>query len=78
MLTASQTAGDMPGTLDETVLEDFTCKYGTFDSSKQVYFGFLVLNNTADLATLDISTTPYAIHSNSNFKNASLSWYIPS
>ena len=77
MLTASQTAGDMPGTLDETVLEDFNCKYGTFDSTKQVYFGFLVLNNPADLATFD-SSTEFAIHSNSNFINASLSWYIPS
>ena len=78
MLTASQTAGDMPGTLDETIIGDFTCKYGTFDSTKQVYFGFLVLNDNADLASFDPTTTPFAIHSNSNFLNCNLSWYIPS
>ena len=78
MLTASQTFGDMPGTLDENSIGNFTCKYGTFDSTKQVYFGFLVLNNNADLATLDPTTTPFAIHSNTNFLNCNLSWYIPS
>ena len=77
MLTASQTAGDMPGTLDETVLGDFTCKYGTFDSTKQVYFGFLVLNDPDDLISFD-PNNEFAIHSNSNFLNCNLSWYIPS
>lgn len=77
MLTATQTAGDMPGTLDETVLGDFTCKYGTFDSTKQVYFGFLVLNNPSDLISFN-PNNEFAIHSNSNFLNCNLSWYIPS
>jgi hypothetical protein len=77
MLTASQTAGDMPGTLDETLLGDFTCKYGTFDSTKQVYFGFLVLNDPADLIGFD-PNNEFAIHSNSNFWNCNLSWYEPS
>ena len=77
MLTASQTAGDMPGTLDETLLGNFTCKYGTFDSTKQVYFGFLVLNDPADLISFD-PNNEFAIHSNSNFLNCSLSWYEPS
>ena len=77
MLTASQTEGDMPGMLDENMIGDFTCKYGTFDSTKQVYFGFLVLNDQADLNSFD-PNNEFAIHSNTNFKDCNLSWYIPS
>lgn len=77
MLPAGTSEGDMPGTLDENTIGNMSCKYGTFDSSKQVYFGFLVLNNPADLATFD-STTEFAIHSNNNIWNCNLSWYIPS
>lgn len=77
-LPSGTDAGDMPGTLDETIIGNFTCKYGIFDSTKQVYFGFLVLNTVADWNTFNIATTPYAIHSNTNFKNCDLSWYNPS
>ena len=77
MLTAAQTTGDMPGTLDHEALGPFSTKYGTFDSTKATYFGFLVLNNPADLATFNPNSTGYGIHSNSNFRNMTLNWFIP-
>lgn len=76
-LPAGTSEGDMPGTIDHEAIGPLTCKYGTYDSSKQVYFGFLVLNNTADLNTFDATTSPYAIHSNTNFRDCSINWFIP-
>lgn len=77
MLTAAQTTGDMPGTLDANTIGNLTCKYGAYDSTKQVYFGFLVLNDSADLDSFDATTTPFAIHSNTNYIDCNLNWYIP-
>ena len=68
-------AGDMPGTLDHDSLGPCTCKYGTFDTTQNTYFGFLVLNNTSHLSTFNPSSTPFAIHSNTNFRNMTLNWY---
>lgn len=79
MLTASQTEGDMSGTLDYLVYGPLSRKYGSFDSTKTVYFGLLVLNDPADLATLDVASTGYAIHSNQYFlATITLNWFIPS
>jgi hypothetical protein len=75
MLTAAQTTGDMPGTLDHEALGPFSTKYGTFDSSMTTYFGFLVLNDPADLATFDPYSTGYGIHSNQYFKDMTLNWF---
>lgn len=75
MLTAAQTTGDMPGTLDHETLGPFSTKYGTFDSSMATYFGFLVLNNPADLATFDPYSTGYGIHSNQYFRDMTLNWF---
>jgi hypothetical protein len=77
MLNASQTTGDMPGILDHEALGPFSTKYGTFDSTKTTYFGFLVFNSDTDLATFDPNSTGYGIHSNSNFKDMTLNWFIP-
>lgn len=76
-LTAQQTTGDMPGILDHESLGPFSTKYGTFDSPKTTYFGFLVFNSDTDLATFDPNSTGYGIHSNSNFKDMTLNWFIP-
>lgn len=43
-LTASQGNTDMPGTLDYGTYGPFTREYGTYDSTKDVYFVFLVTN----------------------------------
>jgi len=43
-LTASQGNTDMPGTLDYSTYGPFTREYGTYDSTQDVYFVFLVTN----------------------------------
>ena len=43
-LTSSQGNTDMPGTLDYSTYGPFTREYGTYDSTKDVYFVFLVTN----------------------------------
>lgn len=43
-LTTSQGNTDMPGTLDFSTYGPFTREYGTYDSTKDVYFVFLVTN----------------------------------
>ena len=75
MLAADQTTGDMPGVLDYQAYGPFSTKYGMFDSTKTTYFGFLVLNNAADLATFNPSSTKYAIHSNQYFQDMTLNWF---
>ena len=44
MLNASTSAGDMPGTLDYSTYGPTDKHYGTYDSTKNVYFAFLVTN----------------------------------
>ena len=77
MLPASATTGDMPGVLDHESYGPFSTKYGSFDSSKNTYFGFLVFNTDTAIASFDSSTTPFAIHSNKNFTDMTLNWFIP-
>lgn len=77
MLPADVTAGDMPGVLDYETLGTFSTKYGTFDPSGATYFGFLVLNDPADLGTFNPNSTGYGIHSNQYFADMTLSWLIP-
>jgi hypothetical protein len=67
----------MPGILDHESLGPFSTKYGTFDSTKTTYFGFLVFNSDTDLATFDPNSTGYGIHSNTNFRDMTLNWFIP-
>lgn len=43
-LTASQSNTDMPGTLDYSTYGPFAREYGTYNSSQDVYFTFLVTN----------------------------------
>lgn len=77
MLPAGTAQGDMAGTLDHELYGPFTCKYGTFDSTKPVYFCFLVLNDPANIEAFDSATTAFGIHSNQYFQNFSLNWFIP-
>lgn len=78
MLDANTAAGDMPGTLDYESYGPFSCLYGTYDSSKTTYFGFIVLNDPANITSFDPATTGFGIHSNSNFRDMVLNWFIPS
>lgn len=77
MLPASATTGDMPGVLDHESYGPFSTKYGTFDSNKTTYFCFLVFNTDTAIASFNSSTTPFAIHSNKNFIDMTLNWFIP-
>lgn len=74
-LSASESRGDMPGTLDYSTYGPMDKEFGTFDSTRDVYFGFLVLNSPID-GTFDWSTTPYGIHSNTNFRNSVINWFV--
>lgn len=75
MLTAAQSTGDMPGTLDYSTYGPMDKEFGTFDSTRVVYFGFLVLNSPIN-SSFDWTTTPYGIHSNKNFRNAVINWFV--
>ena len=77
MLPAGTDTGDMPGTLDHELYGTFGCIYGTYDTAKSVYFGFLVLNDPSDLAGFNPATKKFGIHSNTNFKDMTLNWYSP-
>ena len=77
MLPAGTAQGDMAGTLDHELYGPFTCKFGTFDPAKPVYFCFVVLNNPADIEAFDSATTAFAIHSNQYFVTFPLNWFIP-
>lgn len=77
MLPAGTAQGDMAGTLDHELYGPFTCKFGTFDPTKPVYFCFVVLNNPADIESFDSATTAFAIHSNQYFVTFPLNWFIP-
>lgn len=75
MLTSNSSAGDMPGTLDYSTYGPMDKEFGTYDSSDDVYFGFLVLNSPID-SSFSWSTTPFGIHSNSYFKDSVINWFI--
>lgn len=76
-LAAGVTGGDMPGTLDHELYGQFETRYNTFNSASSTYFGFLVLNSSADIFTFDAATTKYGILTNSNFRDTTLNWYEP-
>lgn len=75
MLDASSTAGDMPGTLSYDNYGSTDLHYGTYDSSKDVFFGFLVTNAAPD--SWQGLTDAYALQGN-NFYHASqdVKWFI--
>ena len=75
MLTASQTQGDMPGTLDYSTYGTTDKHYGTYDSAKSVYFAFLVTN--AEPNSWGGLTDAYGLQSNSYFLNPiTLKWFV--
>jgi hypothetical protein len=56
----------MPGTLDYSTYGPITRKYGTYDSSANVYFLFLVTN--VPIANWTGLTDAYGVLYNNNFK----------
>lgn len=75
MLTASQSSGDMPGTLDYSTYGPMDKEFGTFRTSRDVYFGFLVLNSPID-SSFSWASTPFGIHSNTNFRRSVINWFV--
>lgn len=74
MLTASQTQGDMPGTLDYSTYGATDKHYGTYDSTKSVYFAFLVTNVAPE--NWGGLTDAYGLQSNAYFLNPiTLKWF---
>lgn len=78
MLAASQGNTDMPGTLDYSTYGSFAYSFGTKDLPgiyHGIYFCFLVTNSPID-SSFDLSSTPYGVLYNSNFKtDAGLRWF---
>lgn len=74
-LTTTQGNTDMPGTLDYGTYGAFAREYGTYDSSKSVYFVFLVTNVPID--QWGGFTDAYGFLYNSYFKSdAGLRWFF--
>lgn len=74
-LTASQSNTDMAGTLDYSTYGPIMHVYGTYDSSQDVYFVFLVTNTPIDANWSGLSA-PMGFLYNSNFKtDAGLRWF---
>jgi len=74
-LTVGQGNTDMPGTLDYGTYGAFAREYGTYDSSKDVYFVFLVTNVPID--QWNGFTDAYGFLYNSYFKSdAGLRWFF--
>lgn len=78
MLTSSQSAGDMPGTLDYSAYGPMDKEFGTFDPDEDIYFGFLVVNNPDLISdgTFDQGADAFGIHSNTNFRDSVINWFI--
>jgi hypothetical protein len=75
MLNASTSAGDMPGTLDYSTYGPTDKHYGTYDSSKDVYFAFLVTN--AEPNSWGGLTDAYGLQSNNYFLNPiTIKWFV--
>lgn len=73
-LEASQGNTDMAGTLDYSTYGPITREYGTYDSTKDVYFAFLTLN--VPIAQWNGMSDPYGYLYNSNFNtDAGLRWF---
>lgn len=74
-LNASTSAGDMPGTLDYSTYGPTDKHYGTYDSSKDVYFAFLVTN--AEPNSWGGLTDAYGLQSNNYFLNPiTIKWFV--
>lgn len=74
-LTVGQGNTDMPGTLDYGTYGSFAREYGTYDSSKYVYFVFLVTNVPID--QWGGFTDAYGFLYNSNYySDAKLRWFF--
>ena len=67
-LTISQGNTDMPGTLDYSTYGTFGYEFGTYNSAGTVYFCFLVTNDPIS-SSFNLSSSPYGVLYNSNFKN---------
>lgn len=73
-LAAGQGNTDMSGTLDYNTYGPISQEYGTYDSTKDVYFAFLVLN--VPIAQWNGLTDAYGYLYNTNFKpDAGLCWF---
>jgi len=74
-LTTSQGNTDMPGTLDYSTYGPFSLEFGTYDSAGRVFFCFFVTNDHIS-SSFDLSSSPYGVLYNSNFKpDAGLRWF---
>ena len=74
-LTTTQGNTDMPGTLDYGTYGTFAREYGTYDSTKDVYFVFFTTNVPID--QWNGVTDAYGFLYNSNFKaDAGLRWFF--
>lgn len=75
MLNASTSAGDMPGTLDYSTYGPTDKHYGVYDSSKDVYFAFLVTN--AEPNSWGGLTDAYGLQGNNYFLNTiTIKWFV--
>lgn len=75
MLTSAQSQGDMPGTLDYSTYGPTDKHYGTYDSSKSVYFAFLVTN--AEPNIWGGLTDAYGLQSNAYFLSTiTIKWFV--
>lgn len=75
MLNASTSAGDMPGTLDYSAYGATDKHYGTYDSSKNVYFAFLVTN--AEPNSWGGLSDAYGLQGNNYYLNPiTLKWFV--
>lgn len=74
-LAVGQANKDMPGTLDYSTYGTFAREYGTYDSTKDVYFAFLVTNVSID--QWGGFTDAYGFLYNSGFLvDAGLRWFF--
>lgn len=74
-LDAGQGNTDMAGTLDYTTYGPISREYGTYDSTKDVYFAFLVTN--VPIAQWNGLSDPYGYLYNGNFlADAGLRWLV--
>ena len=75
MLTASQSQGDMPGTLDFSSYGPTDKHYGDYDSSKDVFFAFLVSN--AEPNSWGGLTDAYGLQGNNYYLNPiTIKWFV--
>lgn len=73
MLTTNQGNTDMPGTLDYSTYGTFANEFGSYNSSDNVYFIFLVLN--VPIAQWGGLSDAYGVLYNSNFRDTDF-WYF--